>query len=197
MPATQMFVNQLNIVAGYFGKGMLRKVLPVADGSKAYAVAGRCGYINNAGRWVHGPTPARKGPALFVFRGVNQPDVLNDGYTGSFNVAGGYWWVSGNAQGFITCIPATGGFELQTTEYDTTQTYNNGDALTVDANGRLTPASGDPYGTTPIVGFAAPFMQYPENMRPAAGASLGPTAQNAHGVNVLNFFTVFLPGKQS
>jgi hypothetical protein len=192
MPATQMFLNQLNFVAGFFGRGMLQKVLKVASGSVAYAVAGRCGYIDNNGEWVHGLPPANRGPAMFVFRGVNQPDVLNDGTTGSVNIAGGYWWVSGNAQGFVTCLPATGGFELQTTEFDVTQTYQNGQALTVDGQGRLTNQNATPY-TNVIVGYAAPFQQYPENMRPAAGAALGPVAQNAHGVRVLNFYTTYLP----
>lgn len=189
MAFTQMFQRQLNIVAGYFGRGMLVKVLPVASGSENKAYAGRCGHINANGQWAAGPVTGRKGPAMFIFRGVNQPDVTNDGYSG---ISGLYWWVSGNAQGFVTCIPATGGFELQTTEFDTSQTYNNGDPLTVTNEGILTNFGATPFSTF-VVGFCAPFTAYPENMRPAAGSAIGPVGTNAHGVRVLNFYTAFYP----
>lgn len=187
MPVSQMFEKSLNVVAGYFGRGMLQKVLPVASGSKSYAVAGRCGYVNANGEWVHGAPSAHTGPAYFVFRGVNQPDVMNDGQAAD----GTYWWVSGNNTGWITCIPCTGGFELQTTEFDSAGTYNNGTALTVNSSGQLAPAATINSGTV-IVGFCAPFTQYPENMRPSS-ISFGPRATNAYRVTVLNFYTWFIP----
>lgn len=188
MPFTQMFENSLNIAAGYFGRGMLQKVVKVSSGSVSNAVAGRCGYIDNNGQWVHGPCPVNKGPAYFVFRGTNHRDVSNDG---AMTSGSSYWWVSGNVQGYITVIPATGGFELQTTEYDTSRTYNNGDALTVGSDGKLTNNGITTYSSL-IVGYCAPFTMMPENMRPATD-TFTPTGTNAYRVPVLNFYTVFLP----
>lgn len=187
MAASQAFEHQLNIVAGYFGRGMLMKVLKPASGSVANALAGRAGYIDNNGQWVAGFPPSKKGPALLVFRGVNQPDVYNDGS----RAGGGYWWVGGN-QGYITCIPTTGGFEVQTTEYDTSKTYTNGNALNATTAGLITNAVTAPY-TNGVLGFACPFLQYPENAYPSAPTALGPVGTNANQVNVLNFYTCFLP----
>lgn len=189
--ATQAFSNSLNVVAGYFGRGMLQKVLKAKSTSIPNAVAGRAGYIDaTTGEWVHGPCATKKGPAYFVFRGVNQPDVYSDGAYGS-NFYEKYW-VSGNAQGNITCIPATGGFELQTTEFVTTSTYTNGDMLKVGSDGKLDITT-SALGGDPIVGFCAPFTQYPENMWPAAPANLSPVGINSHGISVLNFMTAFYP----
>lgn len=186
--ATQAFSNSLNVVAGYFGRGMLQKVLKAKSTSIPNAVAGRAGYVDTDGTWVHGPCGLKKGPAYFVFRGVNQPDVYSDGSYGS-NFYERYW-VSGNAQGNITCIPATGGFELQTTEFNTAGTYTNGDMLKVDSDGKLNVSTAT-LGSDPIVGFCAPFTQYPENIWPAA--NLPPVGNNSHGIAVLNFLTAFYP----
>lgn len=185
MPATQMFEKRLNIVAGYFGRGMLQVAVKYKSDQVDKAVAGRCGYLDNNGEWVAGPPPAKKGPALFVWRGTNQPDVLNDGVAAD----GTIYWKNPNLFGVITCFVATGGFEFYTTEFNTASTYNNGDALTVDVDGKLNVTAAEPFGTTSIVGFCAPFRQYPENFLPTGG--LGPRGTDIHLRPVLNFWTCF------
>lgn len=194
MAITQVFTNQLNFVAGYYGRGMLQKVLLPEAGHEAKAIAGRCGYINTAGKWQAGPTPTGKGVPMFVWRGTNHADVYNSGSDGTTT-----YWQSGNARGFITCFAGTGGFEFQTTEF--TGTPANGDPLTVDADGKIISHSGVSYATggsavAPVVGFASPFHQTPENFLSGtnnnqAGAS--PVGVNMHNKSVLNFYTWFVP----
>lgn len=199
MPVTQVFTNQLNFVAGYFGRGMLQKVVLPADTSKAFAVAGRCGYLDNNGKWVHGPCPIGKGVPFFVWRGVNNFDTTNDGTdSGDSSLR---HWISSNARGFITCFAGTGGYEFQTTEF-VSGTYNNGDALTVGTasgeEGKLKALSGTLYAanTPAVVGFASPFHQTPENFLTSSvanQANASPVGTNAHGKSVLNFHTWFIP----
>lgn len=74
----------------------------------------------------------------------------------------------------ITAIPVTSGYELETTEYDTTVTdYNPGDLLTVGTNGKVTRSTN---GSGVILGVVskAPAKDYFNNTR-------------------LAFFTTFLP----
>jgi hypothetical protein len=202
MPVTQVFTNQLNFVAGYFGRGMLQKVVLPADNSKAFAIAGRCGYLDSNGRWVHGPCPGLKGIPFFVWRGVNNLDTTNDG-TDSGDSALRHW-ISGNARGFITCFAGTGGYEFQTTEFvpSSSPGYNNGDPLTVASDGKLTYLDPQSHtslyvsSTPAIVGFASPFHQTPENFltgNVANQANASPVGTNAHGKPVLNFHTWFIP----
>lgn len=192
MVATQIFETQLNFVAGYYGRGMLQKVVLVKSTEKANAVAGRCGYLDSNGEWVAGPPPAKKGPPFWVWRGTNQPDTLNDG-TGA---DGTKYWVAGNTRGFITCFAGLGGFEFQTTEFETGSTYANGDALTVTAAGKVDVTAAEPFGTTAIVGFATPFQGYPENLQPASTART-PTGTNLHNRSVLNFHTCFYAARSA
>lgn len=192
MVATQVFESQLNFVAGYYGRGMLQKVVLVETDNIDKAVAGRCGYLDANGDWVAGPPAAKKGPPYWVWRGTNQPDTYNDGTASD----GSYYWVAGNTRGHITCFAGSGSFEFQTTEYATGFTYNNGDALTVDADGRIMPTNAEPYGTTPIVGFATAFQQHPENLQPS-GINRTPTGNNLHIRSVLTLYTCFYPAKSA
>lgn len=186
MPATQVFEKHLNPVGGFFGPGSLMKVVAVAAASESNAVSGRCGYLDNNGEWVAGPPPTRKGPPLFIFRGLDQRDIFNDG-SGLTTT----WWWPGNAQKRLSCFVGTGGFEFQTTEYTGT-TPNNGDALTVASDGRLQTYTGALYGTTAVVGFCTPFQQTIETMLTAT-SNRTPIGQNMHLLSVLNFHTHFLP----
>lgn len=185
MPATQIFEHRLMLVAGYYGRGMLQIAVKYKSDQVANAIAGRAGYLDANGEWVAGPPPAKKGPPLFVWRGVGQPDVLNDGVAADGTV----YWRNPNLFGVITCFSGTGGFELQTTEFNTASTYNNGDALTVAADGKLDVTTAAPYGTTAVVGFCSPHRQQPENFLPSGG--LTPTGNDANLRPVLNFYTCF------
>jgi hypothetical protein len=192
MPATQIFEHRLNLVAGYYGRGMLQIAVRYKSTEKDKAIAGRCGYLDANGEWNPGPPPAKKGPPLFIWRGTNQPDVLNDGVAAD----GTIYWKNPNLFGVITCFVGTGGFEFSTTEYDTAASYSNGDALTVAADGRLTKTTAEPFGTTAIVGFCSPFRQQPENFLPATSA-LAPSGVDSNLRPVLNFHTCFYAARSA
>jgi hypothetical protein len=87
-------------------------------------------------------------------------------------------------------LVATGGYELQTTEFNTALTYVPNDALTCSAAGVLTNAAITPY-TTPIVGVCSWHNNEDQQQSPKA---TGPVGTNAHGVTTLSFWPVYLPG---
>lgn len=106
---------------------------------------------------------------MISMKNMVDPDVTTGVANSVFSAVGGN----------ITAIPVTGGYEIETTEFDGTVTYKAGDALTVDANGKVTLLGGTSvYGsTTPVIGFV----------------SGGITVDGTIGKNVLGFFTSFFP----
>lgn len=188
---TQAFTHELNFSGGYFGPGMLQiSVQPKSD-QVANALSGRCGYLDVNSQWVAGPPPAKKGPPMFVYRGVDKVEGIRT----AVDVGGEIQWKMASTAGTITCFVGTGGFEFQTTEYNSASTYNVGDALTVDSDGKLNVTTAEPFGTTPIVGFCSPFRMAPENFAftPANPLmpTMAPTGQNFNRRSVLSFYTCF------
>lgn len=146
--------------------------------------AGRCMHLNASGALETG-VPDGTGEnkihmPLFVFQTSSDPDVSNPGgITGSTNDAPG-GWASVSSRGAIACLVALGGYELETTEFDSTLTYEPGHALkAVNANtnattgGRLT--LGIPH-TDPIVGIVSRGK-----------------AENTNRVKALSFWPYVLP----
>ncbi|MEM2989887.1 MAG: hypothetical protein QXQ02_01725 [Halobacteria archaeon] len=193
----QAFTNALEFVGGYFGPGMLQIAVQPKSDQVSKAVSGRCGYLDNNGQWVAGPPPAKKGPPMFVWRGTDRVEGIRTAVDEGNTVQ----WKMASTAGTITCFAGTGGFEFQTTEFDTAQTYNNGDALTVNADGKLIPTTAEPFGTTAIVGFCAPFRQAPENFAFNPNNPLMPTmspkGQNFNLRTVLNFYTCFYAARSA
>ena len=83
--------------------------------------------------------------------------------------------------GVITAIPCTGGYEIETTEFDKDATYAINDALiagTSDTIGKVTVAtSAGKVGTAPVLGFV----------------SRKPFVMAAYGQDRVAFFTNFIP----
>ena len=108
---------------------------------------------------------------MWSVKNIFDPDVLTGSQKSST-------WIGGQ----ITAYVATGGFELETSEFDTTQTYKPGDALTGaedtgKANGKITKSTETIYANTkPIVGIVS------------AGKRV-----DQYKVNRLAFWPVFFP----
>lgn len=122
-----------------------------------------------AGSAVNCPVP------FISLKNVFDPDVTT-GYNSGDN------WTKRStfsAQGGkITAIPATAGYEMETTEFDTTATYAPNDALvagTGDNLGKVVKATSG-LGSESILGFV----------------SLAPSTDE-HGNKRLAFFTAFVP----
>lgn len=110
--------------------------------------------LNANGEYVIG-CPAGTGvnrPVPFIsMKNIIDPDVMT-GKQGT-NMADSTYSAVG---GIITAIPATAGYEMESTEFDATATYAVNDAVvpaTGDKAGLITVATVAPGSTEPVVGF--------------------------------------------
>lgn len=102
---------------------------------------------------------------MFTIQSVNDFDANSD----VGNISGGV----------MSAVVATGGFEIETTEYVTSGTYNHNDLLTAATAGdigRVRRLTMSPYMTEPVVGCISDGV-----------------STNADGKSVLRFWTMFLP----
>jgi hypothetical protein len=129
---------------------------------------------------------------IFLWNGSDHPDVYNDGTSPTTSTV---HWIGVSPTGVMSGLVATGGYELQTTEYNTALTYLVNQPLTASATGVLTNAAVTVY-TTWICGICSSFSQGDNQQAgDVQTASPGsPVGRNAHGVDVLTFWSYFLPG---
>lgn len=189
-PVAQMFEQMLDIVSGWVNGYSLEKSLLLDDDlltGNTDVPAGRCAYIGNEGKFKLGPTG--KAMPHFLWQGKEDPDVYNNGVS---PVTATRHWIGISPTGKMRGLVATGGYEMQTTEYDKTKTYTPNQVLKSDANGKLTNDSVTLY-TNLVVGVTS----WMENQDNQASPATGPAGENAHGVNVLTFYSVYLPGSEA
>jgi hypothetical protein len=173
--------------------GPLVKIRPIASASLSAAYAGRVVTLNSNGEFRLGNGGNTVAMPLFLIKGVEAPSVYDTGGTG---------WVPGHIGDYrATALVASGGFEVQTTEFDDTKTYAPNDPLTADANGVVTkPTSGSVYANW-IVGIASvhegsqnydpPYLNY------GGTGAQPPVGYNVNRKKVLTFWSVYLPKTQS
>lgn len=185
------YTNMCDVVhGGQAGPLMKIRPLDTTDYAADKLVAGRVVHIDSNGNFNAGLGTNTDMP-LFLFRGSESPSVYSSG-----TVGGSVEWVSGYADddrtgdGAIAYV-ASGGFELQSTEFDSTKTYNINDLLTSDSDGKLTNAGITLY-TTPVVGVASVHENMQNyDMESFTPAPVGTTVNN---VSVITFWSVYLPG---
>jgi len=165
-----------------FAAPMAASVLANISGGVVYA--GRCVHLNNSGEYELGVTGYQM--PLFIFNNSDDPDVENPGGDPATRVGA---WVAIAPTGKMMALVAKGAYELATTEFNTTLTYNPNDSLyaptgtTLATSGVLTNAGGDGAATYPdetIVGVVS---------RPRTPS----TTRNSHGEHELFFWPVYLP----
>jgi hypothetical protein len=186
----QMFDNGLEPIRGWLDQVSLIKTRPLAAAllnSATSVPAGRVAHLNDDGAWELGASGWQM--PCFLWQGKDDPDVFNDGVspnTGEQN------WLSIIPTGDMTGLVANGTYELQTTEFDDTQTYLPNQPLKPDSDGKLTNQS---ITTGSLVcGITSWF----ENADVDEAANVdGPVHQNAHGITVLTFWTVYIPPRTS
>ena len=186
----QMFEQALDTKKGWFHMAALDKSAPLGAALLAAATdvpAGRVASIDANGEFQLGNGGNGTAMPIYLWNGNDHPDVLNDGVS---PVSGNTNWVAIAPTGIMSGLVATGGYELQTTEFDSDQTYAINDLLTADANGVMT-NSGAVQFTSWICGVCSPHGQ--AAVEDAASGIDSPVGDNAHGVEVLNFWSYFLP----
>lgn len=182
MPGTrtdvgQMFDHNLRIYKGDAEGVLCRldKALPIAAGQTNKVFAGCVMYVNDSNQFVLGTRQSNNGTHCYVphFAMRNQDDFDVNPMLG--NTAGGV----------MTAVSATGALELESTEYDTNQTYTVGRYLTAGdgtglaGDGQLTVAT---LGTHVIAGVIS-------EVGPESDGSF----TNHQGIHVIRFYTYLFP----
>ena len=179
MAYTQYFEQENQPKKGWTALTALDISRPFDSSVTGQVPAGRCVSLNASGNFVLGLSGNRAMP-LFTLRASDDLDVVNES-------TGVTPWKSPQPGGNVAALVATGGYELETTEFDTAQTYAPNDTLTADAAGRLTNLGAVPY-TNPVVGVCSWHTTGKAGYNATA-----PTGTNAHGVATLSFWPVYLP----
>jgi len=186
----QMYEQALDTLKGWFHLSALDKSAKLAAAllDSATAVpAGRVAHINVDGEFELGGDGTEM--PIFLWNGKDHPDVYNSGTSPITDVE--HWWAI-SPTGVMSGLVATGGYELQTTEFDTEQTYLPNELLTADAAGIL--VNGATQYTDWVCGVCSWHVQgMADGTDPAGAAATSPVGLNAHGVLVLSFWTYFLP----
>lgn len=141
--------------------------------------------LNSDGQYVIGcaaGTDANHPVPFISMKNIFDPDVMT-GIKGNSMTNTTYSAVGG----IITAIPLTCGYEMETTEFDTTATYAPNDGLTAGADtalGKVVKATAAPGGTEPYLGFVsvAPSVDYLNNTRIAFFANFIPAGITAGSV---------------
>lgn len=195
----QMFDRALEPLKGWFHLAALDKSAKLSAALLASATvipAGRVACINDDGEFALDRSSTSNELTcmpIFLWNGSDHPDVYNDGTS---SITSTVHWIGISPTGVMSGLVATGGYELQTTEF-AARTYLPNDLLTASTEGVLTNEDVTAF-TTWICGVASWHVQgMADGTDPYGGAATSPVGYNAHGVSVLSFWSYFLPGLET
>jgi hypothetical protein len=178
-----MFEHGLDIPKGWFEPAALDKSAQLSANVAFTVPAGRVAHLNSAKEFEMGVGQTDMG--IFLLQASNDYDVSNPGRT-----PGGLFMHQAIApKGVMSGVVATGAYEVQSTEFDADQTYTPGDLLTAPADNADEAVGG--VLTNVGSGDAGDVEQYVD---PVCGVVSDGAFRNSHGVNVLGFWPVWLPG---
>jgi hypothetical protein len=141
--------------------------------------AGQVAHLNLAGELEPGVQLYQMG--LFMFQGAAELDVNN---------AGNSQWTPSSPSGRQMCLVAKGGYELETTEFITSLTYQPNNLLRADV-GNL---AADEFLSGMLRNDAIPAPLYGISQPAIVGVVSRGVFTNAYGKQVLAFWPVWLPG---
>lgn len=198
-PPGQMFTHTLNPTKGWPNQSSLDHTAKISANVLYSLLPGQVAHLNAAGQLEPGVVNTQM--PLFMFQGKDDLDVNATPGTS----AGGtiIEWQPISPTGRVMCLVATGGFELETTEFDQLQTYlpnqplraptGNG-AGSAGISGTLTNQG---VNTTPDVADVAGTGVLPPTIHATAICGLvsrGVFANN-YRQNVLAFWPVWYAGR--
>ena len=184
---TEMTEHVLYAAKGWFDMAALDFQAKLSSNVTIEVFAGRVCHLNASGELETGISTTKM--PLFVRSGSRDLDVSNPGTTG----AGGFVHKAISNTGVMNTLVATGGYELESTEFDTApaspyapnQLLTAKTANTTAATGGV--LSNDRNGAG---GSAGAVRAYTD---PACGVVSRGQFTNEHGQSVLAFWSVYLP----
>ena len=187
---TQMFTNTLDAIKGWFHEaaldhsaGMSGVVQKDNAGVELEFKQGTACSLDADGNLTIGV--GGTDVAIFLLNSEDDPDVANASFAGSGE------WVAVGPSGQLSGLVATGGYELESTEYKDAA-YAPGDTLDCPVAGQGSNAAhadagklqaGDAY-VDAIVGVVS---------KKQVASSASGHVKNSHGQSVLRFWSVWLP----
>lgn len=178
MPAPDLLTEHgLDVKKGWFDMAALDYAAKMSASVTFSLPRGRVVHVNSSGDFL--PGAHKTCPAVFLLNGTDDADVSNPGTTASGNFMHYAIAPTGKMSGLV----ATGGYEISSTEFDTTRTYTPGDLLS--ATRTASPASTDGKLTNNSV------TQF---VTPVVGVVSSGAGANHNGIQALSFWCVWLPG---
>ena len=181
MPAPDlMFEHGLDVKKGWFDMASLDYSAKLASSVSFDVPRGRVVHLElSGGKEVFLPGVSGSHMGIFLLNGATDADVSNPGTT----AAGNFMHKAIAPTGKLSGLVATGGYEISTTEFDTSRTYASGDLLTAEQS--LTDVAVGGVLTNDGV------VQY---VNPVVGVVSSGKAKNHNGIQALSFWCVWLPG---
>jgi hypothetical protein len=175
-----MFEHTLNAVKGWFSPSALDfstklsanvMIDPVYEGSVVHLNADSEFEMGVAGNQM----------AMFLIQDSTDPDATTPSVEGTDEVA-------------LTALVATGGYELQSTEYNAARTYAPNDLLTAVASNTVAATGGVLDNRNASNAVLTPPWVPAGTTRAICGVVSRGVKDNSHGQNALCFWPVWLPG---
>ena len=180
-----IFEHTIDVLANYDTTPghRLDKTAYMADAVTIVPYGGRVGHFNASGEWEMG-CAAKKVPGFFM------PPSVPYGHQPTLSP---YWQSIGRYS--VTGLVATGGFEIETTEYDSEQDFVVGDWLTAKVSNTDQDTGGVLTNVVPGTSTAltAPWVAGGTTKTLCGQVTHAPQTRK-NGNSVLAFWTVFFPG---
>jgi hypothetical protein len=186
-----MFTNLLNPAKGWPNPVALDYRAKV-DATVLYnMVAGQAAHLNATTGNTLLPGVVNNQMGLFLFQGVNELDTNN-----AVGTAGGITqWIPINPVGWIMCLVAKGPYELETTEFDSTQTYTANQPLRAPTGVAANSYPGSGQLTNQSVTMASQTNTPQSSSTAVCGLVSRGQFRNSYGMPALAFWPIYNPGR--
>lgn len=178
MPAPALpFEHGFDVKKGWFDMAALDYDAKLSSNVTFVVPRGRVVHLNANGEFEMGAH--NTGVAIFLLNGSEDADVSNPGTT----AAGNFMHQAVAPTGKLSGVVATGGYEIDNTEFDSSRTYAPGDLLTATAS-----------NSNATTGGRLTNENVTQFVNPVVGVVSSGKHKNHNGVQTLSFWCVWLPG---
>jgi hypothetical protein len=178
MPAPALpFEHGFDVKKGWFDMAALDYDAKLSSNVEFVVPRGRVVHLNATGEFEMGAH--NTGVAIFLLNGSEDADVSNPGTT----AAGNFMHQAVAPTGKMSGVVATGGYEIDNTEFDSSRTYVPGELLTATAS-----------NSNATTGGRLTNQSVTQFVNPVVGVVSSGKHKNHNGVQTLSFWCVWLPG---